>query len=221
MISVRGGLLLTLVVAVLSASGCAGTGGDRPFVPGGGGASEVAASSAAPTPAGPRTETIAIGRAAKVLVEWPAALDPAQTEMIETYRDFYVDKWRAVVTRGRDQGYLEAMELEAAQGSAAWVKEFLDQRRSVRGTAKLYAMAVTSVTGETAAQVNVCVDESGLRLTDARTGDVLPAQPAWTRPPRSTYLQGAVVHRGDDGVWRIKALRYAVHPDERAKGCQR
>jgi hypothetical protein len=91
---------------------------------------------------------------------------------------------------------------------------------SARGLAKVYALRVASVTGR-GAEVDACVDESGVRVTDAATGRTVAAQPSWTRPPTSTHLQVAGVRRGDDGRWRIKIFQNAVYPHQRAKECLR
>ncbi|MDF5751260.1 hypothetical protein [Spongiactinospora sp. TRM90649] len=215
------GLIASAVAAVLCA-GCAASGADRPFTPGGGDAPVSGATSAAPSSAPPRSETLSVGDDLKVVVEWPGGLDAEHTQMIETFRDAYTGMFEAVVTRGKDTRYLALMETQAGQSSYEWVKAYVDGRRGVRGTARLYGLMVSGEF-ETAAQVDVCVDESGLRLTDARTGRELPAarQPASYRPPKSTYLQSAAVHRGDDGTWRIKLFRHAALTNERAKGCRR
>ncbi|MCG5218304.1 hypothetical protein [Streptosporangium sp. KLBMP 9127] len=212
--------LIALAVAAVLATGCAASGGERPFVPADGPPGSKAPAAAITAPATPKDETLSVGRAMKVVFERPAGLDEEQTKMVDAYRDFYVGSWKAVATRGRDEGYLSGVEPDYTLEMRKWAREFVRDRRSVRGTARLYSADVIAVTG-TGAQVDVCVDESGLRMTDATTGQEVPDQPAWTRPPRSTYLQSAALHRGDDGAWRIRKLMYATLPEERAKGCKR
>jgi hypothetical protein len=231
------GLIAPAVAAALCA-GCAASGGDRPFVP----ADRAAATQTAPAtsagsatgtrpaPSGSssaqvpassaRVETLSVGRAVKVLMEWPAGLDPEETEMIEGYRDYYVNAWKAVATRGRDQSYLSSIEFEAIAMAEAWVSQFVDHRQSVRGTARLYLPDVTAVAGR-GGKITICVEEAGLRLTDVTTGRAVADQPYWTKPPRSTFLQGAELHRDDDGVWRVRSLLRAELPHDRAKGCKR
>ncbi|MBO3745149.1 hypothetical protein J5X84_03645 [Streptosporangiaceae bacterium NEAU-GS5] len=152
----------------------------------------------------------------QVEVEWPSGTrDPA----IQSLVDSYVSQWRAVGTRGRDDSYLGGVEDEAGRDAYTWVSGFLSGRRSAQGVAKVYALRLTSVTGS-GAEVDACVDESGLKLTDT-SGTPVPEQPSWTKPPHAVYLQVAALHKGDDGAWRVKLFRHAAYPDERAKECAR
>lgn len=164
-----------------------------------------------------RVETVRVEPGVRVVIEWPATADPDTIGMINAFRDYFTGSFRAVVTGGRDTAYLETVQDTAGRDAYSWVREFLDQRRAVRGTARLYALNVASVTGP-GAQLDVCVDESGMRLVDSGTGKAVRDQPDWTRKP---FLQVAGVRRGDDGVWRIKLLRHAELPSEAVKGCLR
>ncbi|WP_285773326.1 hypothetical protein [Microtetraspora sp. NBRC 13810] len=212
------GLLITPLAGAVLAAGCAAPGAGNSFDPG-----DLPATSGARAATGspvPSAETVEVGEGLKLVVEWPAAVPAEHRKMFETYRDTQTRLYRAVLTRGEEEGYAARMDAEVAQESYRWVKDFLDQRRSLSGTVRLYHLRVPSVTGD-GAQVDVCVDQTGLRLTDARTGKAVTTQPAWARPPESTYLQSALMHRQDDGTWRIRSYRHAVPPHERAKGCQR
>ncbi|MEV7012427.1 hypothetical protein [Streptosporangium sp. NPDC051022] len=231
-------LALALLTAGLTAglAGCS-TPPERPFVPG-----DLAADpsnraappdrtdppdregradpSAPPGDAGastPRTETVEVAPGVRLEVEWPASPAPDTAAMIGVFRDHLAGTFRAVVTGGRDVGYLDTVEGEAVGDANAWVQEFLEQRRSVRGTARLYALNVSSADGP-GAQLDACLDESGMRLLDSATGEPVPRQPVWTREP---FLQAAGMRRGDNGVWRVTLLRNAELPSERAKGCLR
>lgn len=181
--------LIAPVAAVLLGAGCAAA--DRPFVP-----REAPAKAPQAIAATPQVETVRIGSALTVTIDRPVGVDPV---LLKAFTDYYLASWRAVV--GADTGYLELVEEPAGREAYDWVQSFDGQR--VKGTAKLYAMNVTAVVGD-GAQVNACVDETGLRLTGSR--------PAWTRKP---YLQAVVLHRGDDGVWRVKGFRHSW------KGCAR
>lgn len=167
-----------------------------------------------------RAETVRIGAELQVRVERPTTSNPGQIGMFTAIEEFYTGSWRAVVTRGRDLSYLADLEVDVGRKSYEWVREFLDEKASVRGTARLYGLTVSAVSGA-GAQVDVCVDESGLRLVDAATGRPVTRQPAWTRPPQSAYQYIAAVRKEDDGTWRIRALQHAVHPHERARACRR
>lgn len=172
-------------------------------------------------PAAPREETVEVAPGVRVVVEWPAAPDADTTTMIEVLRDYFAGAFRAVVSGGRDTGYLDVVEYDAVDDASSWVGAFLDERRSVRGTARLYALNVSAVSGsgdDRGAQLDVCVDESKMRLLDSSTGKPVTGQPDWTRKP---FLQSAAMGRAADGGWRIRLFRHAKLPDERAKGCLR
>lgn len=215
-IGVRAVTALTLVVL----TGCSPSAA-QPFTPidlpadaGSPASPQPSSQQAVPTP---RVETVQVAPGVRMVVEWPAAPDQDAIKMINAFRDLQEGMFRAVVTGGRDVAYLETVENKAVKDANAWVQEFLDQRRSVRGTVRLYKLNVGSVNGS-GGELNVCMDESGMRLLDSATGKAVPRQPVWTRKP---FFQSAGVRRGDDGVWRIGLLRNAELPHERAKGCLR
>ncbi|MEV0196922.1 hypothetical protein [Nonomuraea sp. NPDC050691] len=165
----------------------------NPGVPSTEGADEPSAS----RPAIPRgTQTVGIGDSMRVRIEWPSDADP----LVRLVADYYVASRRAVVTG--DDGYLDNLEYDAVGIARGWVDEFADQERSLRGVARLYNLRVQSVMGK-GAQVNACVDETGVRLVSTRTGKAVSRQPAWTRAP---YMQGVAAHRYDGGVWRIRTF---------------
>ncbi|GAA0388001.1 hypothetical protein Acor_53340 [Acrocarpospora corrugata] len=205
---------LTLI-AVLSA--CAPP-AEQDFVPGGSDGTTTTqarpAASTAPAP-DPGVETVTASPGLRIAIEWPSE----RNAMIKAFTDTYVRQWRAVGTGGRDESYLGGVIEPANRDSYRWVSSFLNEKLSARGTAKLYALRVASVTGR-GAEINACVDESGIQVTDAG-GEPIADQPPWTTPPRSTWFQVAAVRRGDDGTWRVKLLKHAAYPDELAKECLR
>ncbi|MER7128657.1 hypothetical protein [Streptosporangium saharense] len=206
-----------LVVSVLVA-GC--TAGPERFVPEGdaGGVRATPEASRAPV-AVPTTreETVEVAPGVRLVVEWPAAPDRDTAGMVAAFRDYLAGSFRAVVTGGGDRGYLDVVTGDAVGEASAWVGEFLDQSRSVRGTVRAYALTVSPVNGK-GAQMEACMDESGMRLLDTATGKPVARQPAWTREP---FLQAAGMRLGDDGVWRVALLRHTELPSERVKGCRR
>ncbi|MFG3435887.1 hypothetical protein ACGF0J_01465 [Nonomuraea sp. NPDC047897] len=148
------------------------------------------------TPPEPGVETVSLGEKMRVRIEWPVDADPR----LRLVADSYLNVRRAVVTG--DDRYLDNLESEAAGQAHAWVSEFADQERSLRGVARLYNLRIQAVVGR-AVQVNTCVDESRLRLISTRTGKAVARQPDWTREP---YTQAVAARRGDDGVWRIRTF---------------
>ncbi|GAA2642892.1 hypothetical protein GCM10010412_003140 [Nonomuraea recticatena] len=199
MIRMRG--LIAPVVAALLGAGCTSAGADRPFTPG--------RAKAVPTAvAGPAaTESIVVGPKTKVLVERPVVTDPRHAELLKAFTDIYAGMWRAVVTG--DESYLSRVDDPGGREATDWVLSFED--RSVRGTARVFAMNVTAIM-DGGAEVNACVDETRMRLLSGRGGVAVPDQPAWTR---AAYLQAMVLSRGDDGVWRVRDFRHGK------EGCSR
>jgi hypothetical protein len=210
---------VVLAAVALLSTGCSAAGADRPFTPGGDAA--PAQTAAAPAPLSTtEVKTIQAGRDMTVQVEWPAGLDTGRQAIVQAFTSGYVGSWKAVTSQGEDQTYLGAAEDQAARDSYTWVQGFVGKGRSVIGTAKLYAVQVASVTGR-GAEVDACVDESGVQVTDATTHQPIAEQPGWTKTPTAVYLQVAAVRRGEDGRWRVKAYMHATYPHQRAKECRR
>ncbi|MEW9527028.1 hypothetical protein [Microbispora sp. NPDC049125] len=201
----------------LLAAGCSVPGEERGFTPAGVVAGQRSGGSQ-PAPA-PSVETVAVAPGLTVQIEWPEALEPAHTAMVKALTGTYTAQWRAVGSLGEDESYLGAVEDAASRDAYTWVHGFVSEKLSARGVAKIYGLRVASVSGR-GAEVDACVEESGVRVTD-KNGDPIAEQPLWTKPPRSTYLQVAAVRKGDDGAWRVKLFQHAAYPDERAKECVR
>ncbi len=207
------GVRVAIALVVLLSAACAPSEAER-FTPAD---LPPETSSPSPAPTAPKVETVEVSPDVQVVVEWPAITDRDAIAMINSFRDYRAGSFRAVVTRGRDVAYRETVQEGASLDAYAWVKAFLDQRRSVRGISRLYSLNVVSVTGR-GAELNACVDETGMRLLDAETGKAVRRQPDWARRP---FLQVAGLRRGDDGIWRIKLLQHAKPFSEASKGCHR
>ncbi|WP_155128561.1 hypothetical protein [[Actinomadura] parvosata] len=183
-----------IMVCVLLAAGCAAP--ERPYRP------QESATTASSTPrattreaglpSGPETIQVAAGLRARV--EWPANPDPLLKVMV----DQYVGTRRAVVERR--SVYKDGLELDAAVQASEWVQSFADARWSMRGVGRLYNLRVSARVGK-GAQIDACVDESGIRMVSTRDGQAIRPQPEWLRTP---YGQSVAARRGDDGVWRIR-----------------
>ena len=209
-------------LAALPLCGCAPGDDVGTFVPGDAPATKAAPAGASGSGerAGPQVEKVRPAPGMQVVVEWPAGLSPEHRAMIKAYRDYYTKVWGAIATGGKDDSYLETLEEPASRSGYEWVRAFAASAGAARGVVRVYDLRVSSVTGR-GAQVDACVDRSGVQVTDARTGRPDAEQPDWTKPPKAVHFQAAGVRRGDDGVWRVKALRYAEQPDERARACLR
>ncbi|SDH80904.1 hypothetical protein [Nonomuraea jiangxiensis] len=152
-------------------------------------------------PAGPQTVQIADGLRARI--EWPADPDPLMKIMV----DQYVGTRRAVAEG--ESIYDHNMEYEAEIQASEWIRGFVEQDQSMRGVGRVYNLRVVSVVDNKGAQVNACIDETGIRVVSAATGKAVPRQPSLVRAP---YAESVIAHRGDDGVWRIRSY---FNPDER------
>ncbi|MEO3886209.1 hypothetical protein [Nonomuraea sp. B5E05] len=154
------------------------------------------------------SETLKIGGdKLQVRIEWPDDPDP----LLKLITGYYVASRKALVS-GSDR-YLKDLDLEltAVREAYDWVHGYTEEDMTVRGDARLYNLRVAALVGK-GAQVNACVDESGVRVLSSRTGEAVEPQPAFVREP---YLQAVLAHRGDDGVWRIRSFSYGE------KGCTR
>ncbi|MGN9836781.1 hypothetical protein ACTMTI_01530 [Nonomuraea sp. H19] len=183
--------------------------GERPYTPQGVSTPAPAKSTAQAKPADktPSTgpETITIGGKFRMDIEWPADRDP----LLELVTDYLVAT-RKVLVSGNDR-YLQDLDLEltAVRQAYDWVHTYTEEEKTVKGATRLYNLRVAAKVGK-GVQVNACVDETEARVVSTRTGKAVVPQPDWVRTP---YLQAALAHRGDDGVWRIRELRYDL------KGC--
>ncbi|MFC7589961.1 hypothetical protein ACFQYP_44460 [Nonomuraea antimicrobica] len=135
-----------------------------------------------------------IAEGLRTRIEWPADPDPLLKVMV----DQYVGTRRAVAEGLRV--YKDGLELDAAVQATDWVESFADEGWSMRGVGRLYNLRVSARMGK-GAQVDACVDESGIRMVSTRTGKAVSPQPDWLRTP---YGQSVAARRGDDGVWRIR-----------------
>ncbi|MFB9967223.1 hypothetical protein [Sinosporangium siamense] len=207
---------------------CGGCAAPRPFTPGdksAAGASGSSSPASAPSPSasaggGARSEVVTLSPDLDLVVQWPRTRDTKRAAMVKVLVDYYVETKRAVVSGGTEEGYKYLVQDEMSRVAYDWVQNFHDNSRSLQGKARLYAIRVKAVVG-VGAEVEMCVNEAELRLTDAETGFPVAEQPSWTRPPESTYIMVAGVRQGDDGRWRVKTASHATLPHPRAKECQR
>ncbi|MGW3342893.1 hypothetical protein ACWDA3_06280 [Nonomuraea rubra] len=184
-----------MVLCLLLAAGCAAQ--ERPYrpkenAPAAAVGTTPAAPEERPSSSGPETIQVADGLTARV--EWPANPDPLLKVMV----DQYVGTRKAVVERRRT--YKDGLELDAAVQASEWVESFAAEGWSMRGVGRLYNLRVSARVGK-GAQIDACVDESGVRMVSTRTGKAVSPQPEWLRTP---YGQSVAARRGDDGVWRIR-----------------
>jgi hypothetical protein len=206
----RTAIVPVLALNLLLVAGCGPA--ERPYRPGEGAASappSSATAAAEPEPSESETPgagTVSIGGGKlKVTIDWPAKRDP----LIRLMADYHLATRKAIAT-GNDR-YLQDLDLEltGAREAYDWVNQYTEQDKSMKGTSRLYNLRIAAKLDK-GAQVNACVDDRGARVVNTRTGKAVVPQPDWIRRP---HLHAILVHRGDDGVWRIRTFRYSY------KGC--
>lgn len=142
--------------------------------------------------AGP--ETIRLGEGLRATIEWPADPDPLLKVMV----DQYVGTRKALAAGATT--YKHNLELDARIQANGWLQGFAERGETIRGLGRVYNLRVQAVVGK-GAQINACIDETGIKVVSARTGKALARQPSWLRTP---YAESVIARRGDDGVWRIR-----------------
>ncbi|WP_283138544.1 hypothetical protein [Rhizohabitans arisaemae] len=206
----RAAVVVVPVLALLTACGEPAV---RPFNPGG--TAERRADTLVPSSAPTSGETVEVATGLSVVFEDALPADPQQAGAIQAFRRNFVDSWKAIVSQGRDETYLKSVYGEASRAAYESVQSYVSRGRSITGVGRIYHLRITSTTGRSM-QLDACVDETKVRIVDARTGQPAATQPKWARRP---YFQVAVVRLGDDETYRVGAFRHAVYPDERAKEC--
>ncbi|TXK36034.1 hypothetical protein [Nonomuraea sp. C10] len=206
---------ITAALVLLLLAGC-GQPAERPYQPReepapttGAARAEPGATRPEPTPSqsaptGARPATAEVGDL-KVRIDWPAK----DTALLRLFPEFYLAKYRAVISG--DDGYLKHVDLGYRINAIRWVRDFTDDGRAVAGRSRLFRLKVNAVVGR-GAEVDVCVDETEMRVVTADTGEPVKPQPTSIRAP---YLQRMLARKDDDGVWRIKQIGYGT------EGCRR
>ncbi|MBF8186699.1 hypothetical protein ITP53_13300 [Nonomuraea sp. K274] len=198
---------MAILLALLAVAGCGQP--ERPYAPKEAPApatSSAAAKTESPAPAEPAEDetaedelpsgpqTVQVAENLRARIEWPTDPDPLLKVMV----DQYVGTRKAVAEAA--SGYGHNMEIQAEAQATGWIREFAERDQSMRGIGRVYNLRVASARPK-GAQINACIDETGIRLISASTGKAVARQPGWTRAP---YPESVIVHRGDDGVWRIR-----------------
>ena len=191
---------MTVGLALLLVAGCGQV--EQPYRPKS--VPDVAASEApskakATSTAGARPDTIDVGGELEVRVRWPERDDA----LVRLFPDYYAEAWEAVMSG--DDRYLRRVEPAYAGEAAAWVRNFTDKKQSVSGVVRLFRLRVKAVVGR-GAELNVCVDETKMKLVSTSTGEPISPQPDSCSAP---YLQIVLAHRDDDGVWRIRQFSHS------------
>lgn len=140
-------------------------------------------------PTGPRTLRVAEGL--RIRIEWPADPDPLVKLMV----DQYVGTRKALAEGATS--YTEDMEYDAMEQASGWLQEYAAKGHTIRGLGRIYNVRIRSVQGR-GAQVDACLDESGMRVVSAATGKTVEKRSS------DPYALSVVAHRGQDDRWRIR-----------------
>ncbi|MFB9721984.1 hypothetical protein [Planobispora longispora] len=220
-----------IALALTGLTGCSSP-ADEAFVPadrvagasGPSGPGDPAGASGSPSPAGstPEPETVQAAPGVRVVVEPPAAADPATADMVAAFRDYYAGSLRVIAAGENgagagDTAYLGLLGKDAVRQDYEWVSAYREKHRALRGTTRLYGFEVEPLE-DRGVRLNVCVDMSRTRTVDTRTGRAVADQDEWMRKP---FLHAADMWEDGDGVRRIQYLRHALYPSERAERCIR
>jgi hypothetical protein len=143
----------------------------------------------------------------------PTPADPARRAVITGYRDYVLSLWAAVLTHGKNTGYLQ----RALGNAAVFVRREAARYRSpgvtVQGTISYSDTRIVGIYFGTGADVLSCVDASAFHQVNARTGATVgPALPARL----TRYLENVAEGRGSDGTWSV--TRLAVYPASSTRG---
>jgi hypothetical protein len=143
----------------------------------------------------------------------PVPADPARRAVITGYQDYVLSLWAAVLTHGKNTGYLQ----RAAGSAAGFVRREAARYRSpgvtVKGTISYTGTRIVGIYFGTGADVLSCVDASAFHQVNAQTGATVgPALPARL----TRYLENVAEGRSSNGTWSV--TRLAVYPASSTQG---
>ena len=133
--------------------------------------------------------------------------------VIAGYQAYVLSLWAAVLTHGKNTGYLR----RAAGNAAGFVRREAARYRSpgvtVKGTITYTGTRVVGIYFGTGADVLSCVDASAFHQVNAHTGAAVgPALPGRL----TRYLENVAEGRGSNGTWSV--TRLAVYPASTTQG---
>ncbi len=186
-------ILATMVLA--SVAGC------------GGGQAQVFHPAGAPPRAAPATLTVRTAPGGfrfppTVSIQFGAPLPGNHVErtVVAGYQDYVLSLWAAVLSHGKDTAYLRQIGGNALAFTQREIHYYATQHRTIQGVIRYFNTSVTAVYFGNGANVTSCVDTSGFRTTDTRTGST--TGPVF--PRRLThYLEDVTEGRRANGTWFV------------------
>jgi hypothetical protein len=149
----------------------------------------------------------------------PLPSDPAQAKLVAADRDFILAYYYAVYTRGKSDRYASYIGdknvLLTVRGNVA---QQVAGHRGYAGMTRYFDTRVAAVPGYHGDEdVTYCVDESQLRHTDIRTGQVVPkGYPA----NQQYYAESDMFAKGQGGAWRLVGTLVSYYPNGQARECK-
>jgi hypothetical protein len=143
----------------------------------------------------------------------PAPASAAGRAVIAGYQDYVLSLWAAVLTHGKNTGYLQ----RAAGNAAGFVRREAARYRSpgvtVKGTISYTSTRVVGIYFGTGADVLSCVDAEAFHRVNAETGATVGS----ALPARLTrYLENVSEGRSNGGTWSV--TRLAIYPASSTQG---
>lgn len=208
----RRGPAALLAAGILTGIAACGNGGAAVFHPAGS-LSSAPVRSPLPGPGAQRLGSFRFPSDVSIDFTSPVPADPARRAVITGYQDYVLSLWAAVLTHGKNTGYLQ----RAAGSAAGFVRREAARYRSpgvtVKGTISYTGTRIVGLYFGTGADVLSCVDASAFHQVNAQTRATLgPALPARL----TRYLENVAEGRSSNGTWSV--TRLAIYPASSTQG---
>jgi hypothetical protein len=208
----RRGPVALVAAGILTGIAACGNGGAAVFHPAGA-LSSAPVRSPLPGPGAQRLGSFRFPSDVSIDFTSPVPADPARRAVITGYQDYVLSLWAAVLTHGKNTGYLQ----RAAGSAAGFVRREAARYRSpgvtVKGTISYSSTRIVGIYFGTGADVLSCVDASAFHQVNAQTGATVgPALPARL----TRYLEDVAEGRSGNGTWSV--TRLAVYPASSTQG---
>ncbi len=208
----RRGSVALLATGILTGIAACGNGGTAVFHPAGS-VSSAPVRSPLPGPGAQHLGSFRFPSDVSIDFTAPAPSGAAGRAVMAGYQNYVLSLWAAVLTHGKNTGYLR----RAAGNAAGFVRREAARYRSpgvtVKGTISYNDTRIVGIYFGTGADVLSCVDASAFHQVNAQTGATIgPALPARL----TRYLENVAEGRGSDGTWSV--TRLAIYPASSTQG---
>lgn len=149
----------------------------------------------------------------------PLPASPRQAAVAIADRDFVLAYYYAVYKRGKSQAYASYIgDKSVLLNVQANIEQQVAEHRGYSGLAKYSDTTVQALPGYGGEQqVSYCVDESQLKHTDIRTGQVVPKHaPA----DHQYYRESDMLAKSRHGAWQVVGTLVTYYPQAQAQECK-